>query len=217
MFGEAIFLAAAVPFWIPSKWVQDDYSATGYFPAYPYRDGIDGYLMIEPWLPSESSSFSLQLRTEYADDFDSISRIGTRMLLDTSTRFGIDGEVNHWRETLAAGQHDDLWTGDANLVFRFAQSRQLQMRSGLGLSWLADDLGGDIGFNFTYQGDYMPRKPWIISGELDLGKLGDATLIHGRVTGGLQWQRAELFIGYDYYELGQVELRGFISGLRLWF
>jgi hypothetical protein len=33
----------------------------------------------------------------------------------------------------------------------------------------------------------------------------------------LQWRRAELFIGYDYYEVGLTELSGFVSGVRLWF
>jgi len=174
-------------------------------------------MMIDPWVPSEPFAYSLRARTEYADDFDSISRIGTRILFDTTTRFGVDSEVNYWRESLAVGQHDDLWTGDANLVFRFAQSEWMQVRTGLGVNWLADEVGTELGFNFTYQGDFFPAQPWIISAEIDLGSLGDETLVHGRVTTGLQWHRAEVFIGYDYYEVDQTELSGFVSGLRLWF
>jgi hypothetical protein len=45
--------------------------------------------------------------------------IGTRILIDTKTRLGVDSEVNYWHESLGSGQHDDLWTGDANRVFRF--------------------------------------------------------------------------------------------------
>lgn len=214
LLGKALFYAVGSPFWAPPKMVKDDYSSAGYFSEYPYQDGIDGYMMIVPWLPLEPSSYSLQARTEYGDDFDSVSRIGSRILLDTTTRFGVDSEVNYWRESIGSGRYDDLWTGDANLVFRFAQSTRLQMRTGLGMNWIADDLGSDIGFNFTYQGDFFPRKPWVISAELDLGRIGEATLCHGRITTGVQWRRAEVFIGYDYYELGTTELNGLASGLR---
>ncbi len=173
--------------------------------------------MLAPRLPVEPSGYSLQARTEHAGDFDRISRIGTRILFDTKTRFGIDSEVNRWSESLGDGQDDDLWTGDANLVFRFAQSLRVQMRTGLGMNWLADETGSDLGFNFTYGGDFFPKKPWVISAEVDLGTLGDETLTHARLTTGWQWRGAEVFIGYDYYEVDQTELNGFLSGIRLWF
>ena len=217
LFWKAGVAIVGAPIWIPVTIAHDDYSSAGYFPEYPYQDGIDGYMMIDPWLPSIPFSHSLQVRTEYADDFDSISRIGTRILFDTTTRFGIDSEVNYWRESLGGGQHDDHWTGDANLVFRFAQSERIQMRTGLGVNWLADEVGSDFGFNFTYQGDFFPAEPWIISAEVDLGSLGDETLVHARITTGLQWHRAEVFIGYDYFEVDQTELSGLVSGVRLWF
>jgi hypothetical protein len=216
LFWKAGAFVVAAPIWIPITLAEDDYSYTGYFPEYPYQHNIDGYMMIDPWIPSEPFEYSFQARTEYADNFSGVSRIGTRLLLDTTTRFGIDSEVNYWRESLGIGQHDNLWTGDANLVFRFAQSERMQMRTGLGMNWLADDIGTDLGFNFTYQGDFFPADPWIISTEFDLGTLGDETLVHGRVTAGLHWHRAEVFIGYDYYEVDQTELSGFVSGLRLW-
>lgn len=88
-------------------------------------------MMIDPWLPNEPFVFAIQARSEYSTDFDDLSRIGARVLFDTSTRFGIDTEANYWSEQLATGGHDQLWTGDMNLVFRFAQSDWLQMRTGL--------------------------------------------------------------------------------------
>ena len=223
LFGElfitALVVTCAAPFYLPPKMAQDDYRSAGYFADYPYQPGVHGNMMIDPHVPVEPSAYSFQLRTEYADDFDSISRIGTRVLFDTRTRLGIDSEFNYWRESLdaGAGQYDDLWTGDANLVFRFVQTPSVQMRTGIGLNWMADDQGNNQGFNFTYQGDFFPWKPWVVSAELDLGSLGDETLLHGRITTGLQWKRAEVFVGYDYYEVDQTELRGFVSGLRWWF
>lgn len=210
-------IAITAPIWAPIKIADDDYSSAGYFPEYPFQHGIDGYMMIDPWIPTEPFTYTLQARTEYADDFDGLSRIGTHFLFDTTTRFGIDSEVNYWRESLGGGLHDDLWTGDVNVVFRFAQTEWMQMRTGIGVNWLADDGGSDFGINFTYHGDFFPVDPWIISAEFDLGGLGDETLFHGRFTTGLHWHRAEVFVGYDYYEVDKTDLSGFISGVRIWY
>lgn len=217
LFFKTMFFAAAAPFWCPPRALQDDYFTPGYFLEYPYQDGIEGYMMIDPYVPREPQLLSLQARSEYAHDFDGLSRIGTRFLLDTTFRFGFESEVNQWRESLGAGNYDELWTGDANVFFRFAQSSRLQMRTGIGTNWLSDEEGSEHGFNFTYQADFMPSKPWVISTELDLGKLGESSLIHGRITTGLQWRRAECYVGYDYYQVGDVPLKGFVGGIRLWF
>lgn len=55
----------------------------------------------------------LRTRGEYADDFDSLARIGGALLFDTASRWGLDSEFNHHREELF-GERDSLCTGDAN-------------------------------------------------------------------------------------------------------
>ena len=120
-------------------------------------------------------------------------------------------------EKLPGGQRDSLTTGDANLVFRFAQGPKALFRTGIGANWLADDVGSDFGFNFTYGFDLFPSKPWVISAELDWGRLGDAHLLHLRTTGGMMIHRGEAYIGVDYYDVGWVETTTLISGVRIWF
>ncbi|MCA9266897.1 MAG: hypothetical protein KDA41_00425, partial [Planctomycetales bacterium] len=132
----------------------------------------------------------------------------------TSSRFGVDASFNLWSEELPAGGHDELWTGDCNLVFRFAQSPAVQMRSGLGLNWLADSTGEEVGVNFTYAVDLYPGDPWVISSELDLGSLGRTSLVHWRGVVGVQLRRSEFFAGYDYTSVGGVELSGLVAGVR---
>ncbi len=217
LIGSAATWLVTAPVWVPVELAGDDHCWPGYFSRYPYEHGVDGYMVVAPGLPRGKRTHSLQICSEYADDFDKVSRMGTRVLLDSTSRWGIDSEFNYWRESLAPGQHDDLWTGDANVVFRFAQSGWLQVRAGLGMNWLADDTASDFGVNLTYHADLFPVRPWIVSMELDVGSLGDETLVHGRVTSGLQWRFSEIFIGYDYYEVDQTELNGLVSGLRLWF
>ena len=59
----------------------------------------------------------------------------------------------------------------------------MEFRSGIGLSWLADQQDANFGFNFTYAVDVYPARPWIVSTEIDWGWLGDTSLFHARLTG----------------------------------
>lgn len=209
---------------VSAMWNQEDgskrqrrASPRGYFPSYPYQGEAVGYQMIDPWVPEVPKLWALRTRLEYAADFDDLSRIGGHFLYETTSRFGLDTELNYRRETLGMGLSDSLWTGDTNLLFRFWQTPHVQHRIGLGVNWLADDVGSEHGLNLTYSGDWYPRHPWVVSSELDYGRLGSATLFHGRITTGVQWDRVELYIGYDHYDVGGVRIEGLVSGLRLSF
>lgn len=219
VFGAAIVGVGAgvtAPFWGPAVWVEDSYSFSARFADYPYQDDLTGYMYL-PAGRSESKSRSLRVRSEYADDFAGQQRIGGQVLCESASRFGFDTTTDYRVEDLGRGTYDELWMGDANLVFRFAQSEWLTMRTGLGLNWLSDDCGNDYGFNFTYAGDWFPVKPWIVSSELDAGTLGDAWLLHLRSTAGFNFRHAELFLGYDWTRVGNVDLGGWVSGIRLWY
>ena len=205
------------PFWGPAHLVEDHYDCAGYFPDFPYQQDADGYMMRDPWVPVEPRTWSLRLRGDYVDNFDAVSSVGGHLLWESTHRLGIDSEARFLQEDLGVTGSDELWMGDANLVFRFAESPHLQMRAGLGLNWLSDASDNDFGINFTYGGDWYPVQPLIVSAELDVGRLGRATYFHGRFTTGIQWRRFEVFTGYDYLDVGTVQIQGLVSGLRLWF
>jgi len=145
-----------------------------------------------------------------------VSLIGGQLLYDTPIRFAIDTENNYRHEQLLDGD-DDLWTGDANIVYRFAQSPRIQMRSGLGVNWLADSEDTNIGFNFTYGGDFMPKDPFILSLESDLGAIRGEALFHGRATLGVNYEHTEIYGGYDYFRIGSQSIGSVVVGLRFWF
>ncbi len=205
------------PFWGPAHLVEDHYDSAGYFPDFPYQGEVDGYMMRDPWLPAEPRTWSLRLQGEYVDNFDALSSVGGHLLWESTHRVGIDSAARFWHEDLGTAGSEELWIGDTNLVFRFAESPHLQMRAGLGFNWLADSEDKDFGVNFTYGGDWYPLQPLIVSAELDLGRLGRATYFHARCTTGIQWRRYEVFAGYDYLDVGTVQIQGLVSGLRLWF
>ncbi len=217
-FWDVSIAALTLPITGPIHTAQDQHSIAWYFSDYPYQQGIDGNMAIDPRIGETlANAWSFQIRSEYANDFDGLSRIGTRFLVDSTCRLGIDAEVNQWHEQLSGDQFDELWTGDTNLVYRFAQTDWMQMRVGPGVNWLADEIGTEFGFNLTYQGDFFPVRPWVVSLELDLGTLAGETLIHGRVTTGLHWKHVEVFTGFDYYQVDHTNLNGLLGGLRIWF
>ncbi len=224
MFAPAIvasFFAAAgvatAPFWGPAQLVHDDYVYSGQFAAYPYADPIDGYLLIDSTPQPFTYPWSLHVRTEYADDFDDMSIWSGNLLFEATNRLGIDTSADYRREALGRGTHDHLWTGDFNLVFRFAQSQRLALRSGIGAAWLSDTDNTNIGFNFTYGGDWFPRRPWVVSSIIDLGRIGHATLFHGRATIGVNYRHWEIYSGFDYYGLGGAHSSSIVTGVGFWY
>lgn len=170
-----------------------------------------------PTLPSDPYDWLFQAKTAYAENFGRFGRVDTTFQIEGAHRFGIDAEFNYWRDSVISGKTRDFWTGDANLMFRFAQNEWLQTRAGFGGAWLEDAVNSDYGFNFTYKADLFIRDPFILSGELDWGTLGDESLFHPRITLGAQWHRAELFIGADYFDIGPTQATSMIAGGRFWY
>jgi hypothetical protein len=99
-------------------------------------------------------------------------------------------------------------------MYRFAQNENWQFRAGLGMNWLADRYGSDQGFNSTYTIDWFPEDPWMYSGSLDLGTLGDATLVHLRNTIGVTREGWGIFTGHDYFRIGHVSTSTWINGIE---
>ena len=74
-----------------------------------------------------------------------------------------------------------------------------------------------MGFNFTYGGDFFPRKPWVLSTAIDWGTLGHAGLFRFRTTAGVIWNRFESYVGYEYLDIGTTQGNFAIGGVRVWF
>ncbi|HND51406.1 MAG TPA: hypothetical protein PLV92_03385, partial [Pirellulaceae bacterium] len=72
----------------------------------------------------------------------------------------------------------------------------------------------DFGVNLTYKADFYPVRPLVVATELDLGSLGHEFVIHARATAGVQLQRAETYIGYDWFDVGRFSNGGLVAGLR---
>jgi len=213
--GKLILFGLTAPFWMPHTLLEDDYANVGYFPDYPYADGVLGDLTIEN--PTQGNLWSGQLIVDDSYNFDQVNRVHSQLRIDTAARFGFEAETTWLHEQLAGHATDELWIGNAALTFRFSQSSRAQFRSGLGMRWLSDDQSTDLGFSFLYGADFFPAGPWVISTVFDTGTLGSAGVLHARATGGVQFHRFEVFGGFDYLRIGHADIAGPVAGVRLWF
>lgn len=243
-FAKVLFLGAwytiTSPFWGPVAALDDSYKTTAYFDDYPYANDRDGILVFqrkrcdcgallsdsevrpdhEPWCAwhgGSSKRFSGRFTAEWAEQPGDMSRIGGRLQLSTSSRFGLDTQMDWLREPSSGPLDDQLWLGDCNVVFRFAQSERAQFYSGIGFNWLDDPIDTNFGFNFTYGVDLFPARPWILSSSIDWGQLGHANQFRFRTTAGLMINRVEVFAGYEYLDIDRTQINTYVAGVGIWF
>lgn len=220
-FGWAILYSMTSPWWLPNVILEREDDLLVGFPVAPYVTGHDGYLVFDsPELETSKLKTGLwggRLSLDTGDNFSDVTTTTGRLRLDTASRFGLDAEWVHLAERHPGG-FDWLGRGDCNLVMRFAQSSRVQFHSGIGINWLADRNNADVGFNFTYGVDVFPVDPVVTSATVDLGKIGNANLIHFRGTvGAMITPRLHLYTGYDLLNLEGASIHTFLTGLEFWF
>jgi hypothetical protein len=185
------------------------------FAPYPYANQSHGFMLVGS--PGAGQSWSGRIGVERGSDFDDLGRTGFSFLLEGEGGLGIDFDWDSYTEDLAGGGHDEMHVGEVDLLYRFVENEQLLFRAGLGVAWLGDAYDTNAGINFTLKADYAPCDPLVLSGELDLGTLGDAEHLHAAGTAGVMIHRCEVYGGYDYRRIGDVEIQGPMVGLRIWF
>jgi hypothetical protein len=218
MFMGAAYLtgyAITSPIWVPHALMNDDFGTCGYFRRFPY-DGASGYITTCE-LPPQTRPWSARFSVDHVETFNNLENTGGRLLVSTTSRFGLDAGMNRLDESLPGRSRDQLWLGDCNIVWRFAQSERAEFRTGIGFNWLHDPDRTDYGFNFTYGADCYPKKPWIVSAGLDWGTLGRAELFRFRTTAGVIVHGVEVYTGYEFTDIERTRWNGLIGGVRLWF
>ena len=201
-------VTVAAPIWVPNMLCGDNLAHPADLHQFPYDDTTD---------PPETFPFVVRLDADYVEAFDNLDRINGHLLISTASRFEFDARFQHLAERLSDGGQDQLWTGDCNVTYCFAQNEFAQFRAGLGINWLNDPTQTDVGFNFTYGADIFLAKPLVLSAVLDAGTLGHAGLFRFRTTAGVVYRSVEFYTGYEYTDIGTVHWNGLIGGVRLWF
>ncbi|MEM7784387.1 MAG: hypothetical protein AAF623_13620, partial [Planctomycetota bacterium] len=145
-------------------------------------------------------------------DFGGLGQGGIDWLLQAPEGIGVQTNVTMFRES-GASFRDHLWIGDVNLVYE-PVTGDLRGRFGIGLNWLGDRFGGDVGLNLTAGFDLLVTEKTFLTGEVDFGTLGDSDFLNSQITLGRRIGSAEIFGGYRHLDIGGVELGGVIAGLR---
>lgn len=218
------------PYALPHILLNDDYAVSGYFLPYPFAHDQRGYMLIDPTesfhfhhestqpdLFADASPWMVRLALEESNDFDGLNRLNGHLLLDTTYRLGLQASWSYLHERLEGNRADDSQLGDVNLVYRFAQNKWVQVRSGLGVRIMTDNHATHYGWNFNYSGDLFPIKPLILSTSLDVGTLGEAWVVRARQTAGVSFREWEMYLGYDFLRIGSTNLQGPVIGLRYWY
>lgn len=212
-FGQLFVVAFTSPFSLPALLVGDDWDHVTEFPDYPYADDLPGSLLINSEYPGKRQDYKANLQLFAIPGSRDLDRFGGRLLLENADRIGIDTETDYWLQTHRGDGPDHAWMGDFNVVYRFAESENMQWRAGIGFNWLADQSDTNFGINFTYGVDWFPRRPWTVSTVFDLGTIGESTLFHNRTSVGLMMGAVEVFTGYDYFQLGTANFYGPVAGM----
>ena len=213
LFGQAFFAIISAPFTIPALFLGDKYDHYTEFPDYPYAEDVPGSLLFDSENNAKKQSWTGNFQAVAIPGNDHVERFGGRLVLESGMRFGIDTEAGYLTRVRSNGGNNSVWIGDANLVYRFAESEHVQMRTGIGVNWLSDQIRPEAGFNFTYGVDWFPRKPWTVSSIIDVGTLGQANLFHNRSTIGVMLGATEAFVGYDYLQINSAKIQGPVAGI----
>lgn len=224
--------AVSFGYWSPCYW-------PGYYPSYdvtyvygssPAPVAVAPAPVVEPvvpaaqvpppvtdssqsWWPHPAQDWNVLAGFELASDFDGLDRRSFELELRGDI-VGIDFQWDSFTEDLGPYGHDELHLGDFNVLFALAETEHSYWRAGVGFDWLGDSVGAEFGANLTMKADVFPVRPWVLSGELDLGTLGEAEMLHGSATLGAMLGCFELYSGYDYRKIGAAELDGLSFGLR---
>jgi hypothetical protein len=144
--------------------------------------------------------------------------VSARLLLPL--RLDLDLRVDGLQE-VAPHDHTRALMGTAHLNFRFAQSKHVDMRTGIGPRLFQLD-ASRWGLDIFYALDIYGTRPFVSRIELHAGSLGGALAGQVRATLGWMFGPTEVYAGYDHTHVSDrhgpgTSLGGPIAGVRLWF
>jgi hypothetical protein len=208
------------------------------YERYPYADGAAGALRLgptvesqfdKPWLDGTSVAPqpTRQIAAEFTSDqsyvLGGLWRSSLAARLQLPLRFELDTVWSLYVEPQPQGA-DYAWSGAAHVAYRFAQTSNVQFRTGIGYRQWTGSNGAAFGIDTMYGFDVFWGPPLVSSVTLDLGTLGAALVAEARATLGVSLGPVEIFAGYDHVAIqgavstvrGGVGLGGPLLGVRAW-
>lgn len=217
---------------------HDEYEAPEYeviepppslYATYPYASPLGAYVLDAELLVASadpSGRLDVRLRADHAK----AQPWGGQLMLDAGFLHGVahstfDARVHPpGRIELAARNaflyepsvHDYSILGAFDVGVRALQAHWLMVHLFAGVVWFghAPDLlgGAEVGLRF----DAFLGRPWVLSGRVAGGFADEAVIPSARIQLGYLFGRVELFAGYEYLQIGSIDLSTPFLGTRLW-
>ncbi len=197
------------------------------FTSYPYR--IDAVTFREDeWYSNEdfqsvANPMNVRVWLDYGSADEDINRLGAGVLVAFQNGFEIEWEYNSFSEQRSKVDAR-LDFSSFNLLYSVSFD-EVEPYIGLGVLSMVGEEVSDIGGQFTAGIRVFPQKPLVtefqfrkaafVPAEDEVGDRVDITRVRATV-GGI-WNHIEGYLGYDYLEVGSIDLSGPLVGLRAWF
>jgi hypothetical protein len=192
------------------------------YTRYPYADGARGFVLkVDPEDEDPPGQrFAGSFTLDGAALGPTVGRAGADVELMVR-RFGLAFDLAPHLELRPL---DALSLGQAGLLVGLVLLPRWQVHGGLGANVMIDgrvrapeERVDAVGVNGTLRTTVLPARPVVLRGRMDVGWLGVAPAVLGRVTAGVLVRRVELFGGYEGRRVGDVVLHGPTVGARVWF
>jgi hypothetical protein len=190
------------------------------YAPYPFADGPGLLRKACDEEPAKRKHYALGLSGESGFMLQGVVPASFAMRLLLPSRVELSARTD-WLHDVESDTADRALMTTAHFVYRFAQSKHADFRTGLGpRRFRLED--GRWGFDVLYAIDVYGRRPFVFRVELHTGALGDSWVAQARSTLGGMLGRVELYAGYDHTYLSDgrgsgARLGGPVAGARAWF
>lgn len=204
-----VLKAMLFPFVLPSA-IIESMNPDGYtVPSYPYSDSRAYTVTDDPDLAEQHKLLRVNMRLGatvrspqlMSGTFAAQADFSLPVALQVGYR--VLGEAD-------AGQRTFVGLGNAQALYRIAESRHLRFHTGVDyLQWL-DTEGLSHGLGFVYGFDAFPGQPISFGSRISIGALGKqlAYAFQWRTYLGVMLSRYEIQVAYDHLDIGGVQLGG---------
>jgi hypothetical protein len=204
-FGEYLVLQiVAAPWRLPAMVLQELYPGYRGVVAYPYADESP---VDNAQAPGQSTPYTLQLRAGATARNPRLLSGTLAAQIDFAPPVALHIDYRLLTEQ-DRGVRSWVGLGNAELLYRFAESPRANFHSGLGYLQWADAEGLAHGVGFIYGFDSYPLWPLSFGSRLSIGVLGHSYAFQWRTYLGALIDRYEIQVAYDHLDVAGVQLGG---------
>lgn len=205
--GRAAIQVLLFPWTLPAAVVRE-YNVDGYsIPTYPYADEPAYTVGVEDAPREVNRVARLGLRLGATARSPQLVSGTFATQLDFSLPFTLRLDYRLLAEA-DGGTRNYAGLGNAELLYRFAESGALRFFTGAGYVQWADVAGLSHGFGLIYGFEAFPIKPITFGSRVSIGMLGASYGFQWRSYIGVMLSRYEVQVAYDHVDVGGAQLGG---------